>query len=130
MSSYPAHLRYTSSHEWARREGDDVTVGITWFAQDSLGDVVHVELPRVGRKVTRGESVAEIESVKAVSEIYAPVAGEIVAVNQDLDGNEERVNKSPYDAGWLFRVRVTHPGDLEQLLDARAYETHVAAESH
>lgn len=130
MSKFPADLRYTESHEWARQEGELVTVGITWFAQDSLGDVVHVELPKVGARVQKGQSVAEIESVKAVSEIYSPVAGEIVATNGDLDGNEEQVNKKPYADGWLFRVRVAGPGALADLLDVAAYEKHVAEASH
>lgn len=130
MSKFPADLRYTESHEWARLEGDVVTVGITWFAQDSLGDVVHVELPAVGKKVKKGASVAEIESTKAVSEIYSPVDGEIVAVNDDLDGNEESVNKAPYAKGWLFKVRVAGPAALADLLEVGAYEAHVAAQDH
>lgn len=128
MSKFPAHLRYTNSHEWARAEGDLVVVGITWFAQDALGDVVHVELPKTGRKVAKGDSVAEIESVKAVSEIYSPVAGEIVAVNGDLDGAEDAVNTDPYGGGWLFKVRAH--GGLDDLMDVAAYEAHVAAEQH
>jgi glycine cleavage system H protein len=129
MSRFPADLHYAESHEWVRPEGDVLTVGITWFAQDSLGDVVHVELPRLGAHVTRGQSVAEIESVKAVSEIYAPVAGEIVEVNSELDGNEEVVNKDPYGGGWLFKVRAGHAA-LAGLMNASAYEKHVAEQDH
>lgn len=130
MSKFPADLRYTESHEWARLDGDVVTVGITWFAQDSLGDVVHVELPKVGAKVKKGGGVAEIESTKAVSEIYSPVDGEIVAVNDDIDGAEEAVNKTPYGAGWLFKVRVASPAAVTSLMDVGAYEAHVAAQDH
>ena len=130
MSKFPANLRYTESHEWASAEGDVVTVGISWFAQDSLGDVVHVELPKKGAKVSKGQSVAEIESVKAVSEIYSPVSGTVVAVNTDLDGDEEQVNKEPYGAGWLFKVQASHPGELDGLLDVGAYEKHCAEQAH
>ena len=130
MSRFPADLRYTDSHEWARQDGDVVTVGISWFAQDSLGDVVHVEMPKRGRKVAKGESIAEIESVKAVSEIYSPVSGTVVEINTELDGNEEQVNKAPYGAGWLFKVRASHPHELSGLLDVGAYEKHCAEQAH
>ncbi len=130
MSKFPADLHYTESHEWARLEGDVVTVGITWFAQDSLGDVVHVEMPKKGAKVKKGQSIAEIESVKAVSEIYSPVDGEVVAINDDLDGDEEKVNKAPYGAGWLFKIRVAGAGALAGMMDVGAYERHVAAQDH
>jgi len=132
MSNTPGDLRYTSSHEWARVEGSSgvATIGITWFAQDSLGDVVHVELPKVGTSVHKGQSVAEIESVKAVSEIYSPVSGEVVAVNADLDGSEELVNSAPFADGWLFQVKMSHPAELDEMLASDAYETHVAASAH
>lgn len=130
MSKFPADLRYTESHEWARAEGDVITVGISWFAQDSLGDVVHVELPKKGAKVTKGQSVAEIESVKAVSEIYSPVSGTVIEVNSALDGDEEKVNKAPYGAGWLFKVAASHPQELDGLLDVGAYEKHCAEAAH
>lgn len=130
MSKFPADLRYSESHEWARLGGGVVTVGITWFAQDSLGDVVHVELPKKGAKVSKGGSVAEIESVKAVSEIYSPVSGTVVEVNSALDGDEEQVNKAPYGGGWLFKVQASNPGELDGLLDVVAYEKHVAEQSH
>jgi len=129
MSRFPADLHYAESHEWVRSEDGLLTVGITWFAQDSLGDVVHVELPKLGAHVSRGQGVAEIESVKAVSEIYSPVAGEIVEVNSELDGNEEVVNKDPYGGGWLFKVRADH-GALAGLMNAAAYEKHVAEQDH
>lgn len=130
MSKFPADLRYTSSHEWARQDGQIVTVGISWFAQDALGDVVHVELPKKGARVSKGQSVAEIESVKAVSEIYSPVSGTIVEINTGLDGDEECVNTTPYGAGWLFKVAITDAAELGGLMDVHAYEAHVAAESH
>lgn len=128
MSKYPADLSYTASHEWARLDGDVVTVGITWFAQDSLGDVVHVELPKKGTQVKKGQSISEIESVKAVSSIYSPVDGEVIEVNTGLDGEEEQVNQWPYGSGWLFKIRVSGKGALEGMMNVAAYEAHVAAE--
>ena len=130
MSKFPADLRYTTSHEWARLDGQVATVGISWFAQDSLGDVVHVELPKKGAKVSKGQSVAEIESVKAVSEIYSPVSGTSVESNNGLDGDEENVNTTPYGAGWLFKGQISDASELASLMDVHAYEAHVAAESH
>lgn len=127
---FPVGLKYTDSHEWIRIEGDDAVVGLSDFAQDSLGDVVHIELPEVGRAVSRGESVAEVESVKAVSDVYAPVTGEVVAINEELDGNEDRVNKDPYGGGWLFRIRIAEPAEMADRMDAEAYEAHVAASGH
>jgi len=122
--SYPSDLKYKDSHEWVRLEGDVATVGLSWFAQDSLGDVVHVELPELGASVTSGESVAEVESVKAVSDVYSPVSGEITAVNEELDGTEERVNDDPYGQGWLFQVRVSNPSEIDTLMSAVEYESH------
>ncbi len=130
MSKFPADLRYSESHEWARLDGDVVTVGISWFAQDSLGDVVHVEMPKKGAKVKKGQSIAEIESVKAVSEIYSPVDGEVIEINTGLDGEEEQVNQSPYGSGWLFKIRVAGKGALDGLMDVSTYEKHVAAQDH
>lgn len=115
--SNPTDRKYASSHEWLSPDG---TVGITDHAQDQLGDVVYVELPEVGRSVTIGEAVAVVESVKTASDIYAPASGTIVAVNEELDGNFELVNQSPFEGGWLFRIEVTEEsGDL---MDAAAYE--------
>ncbi|MCB9761583.1 MAG: glycine cleavage system protein GcvH [Alphaproteobacteria bacterium] len=119
--SIPADLRYTESHEWVRVADGVATVGITHHAQDALGDIVHVELPEVGDAVSGGSPCCEVESVKAVSDVYAPVDGEIDAVNEDLDGDEESVNKDPYGQGWLFRVKLTAPGQLGKLMDAKAY---------
>lgn len=115
----PAELRYSKSDEWVRVEGDEVVIGITDFAQDQLGDIVYLELPQVGDTITPGASFGAIESVKASSELYAPIGGEIVAVNSDLEGNQEPINQDPYGAGWLIRVRPS--GDEEELLDAAAY---------
>lgn len=123
----PKDLRYTESHEWIRRESDGtVSVGITDHAQEQLGDIVFVEPPQVGRKVTKGESVGVVESVKAASDIYAPIAGEVVAANADLSGAPETVNEDAY-AAWMYRIKPANAADLDQLLDAAAYEK-VAAE--
>ena len=118
----PAHLRYTSSHEWLRRESDGtITVGITDHAQGQLGDLVFVELPAVGRKVGAGEACAVVESVKAASDVYAPIAGEIVAANDGVTSTPETVNQDAY-AAWLFRVRPSDPAAMDALLDARGYQ--------
>ena len=122
--SYPADLKYTASHEWVRPEGDLVVVGVSWFAQDSMGDVVHVELPEVGDSVDAGGTACEIESVKAVSDVYSPVTGEVVEVNEALEDAPETVNSEPYAGGWLFKVRVVGGGSATGLLDAEAYKTH------
>lgn len=118
----PKDLRYAKSHEWSRVESDgSVTVGITDFAQDQLGDVVFVELPSVGDTLEQGEQVAVIESVKTASDIYAPVGGEITAVNEELDGNPEAINSDPYGQGWLFKLAPSDDGELDSLLGAEAY---------
>jgi glycine cleavage system H protein len=118
----PKDLRYTESHEWMRRESDGTfAVGITDHAQEQLGDIVFVEAPQVGRKVSAGEAVGVVESVKAASDIYAPVAGEIVAANGDLSGEPQKVNEDAY-AAWIYRIKPTNAGDAEKLLDAAAYE--------
>ena len=123
--SYPADLKYTESHEWVRIEGDVATVGISWFAQDSMGDVVHVELAEVGSDVTKGSPACEIESVKAVSDVYAPVSGEVVEVNEGLEDGPEAVNDDPYGGGWLFKIRMS--GDAGDMLDSAAYQAHCEA---
>ena len=118
----PAQLRYTSSHEWLRREGDGtVTIGITDHAQAQLGDLVFIELPKAGRKVGAGEACAVVESVKAASDVYAPLAGEIVAANADAAATPEAVNQDAY-AAWLFRIRPTDPSAMDAMLDARGYQ--------
>ena len=123
----PKELRYTESHEWARREADGtVSIGITDHAQEQLGDIVFVEAPQAGRRVTAGESVGVVESVKAASDIYAPIAGEVVAVNADLSGSPEAVNEDAY-AAWMYRLKPANPADLDKLLDAAAYEKAASA---
>ena len=123
--SYPADLKYRDSHEWIRVDGLVATVGISHFAQDSLGDVVYVDMPEVGTAVSAGDAIAEIESVKAVSDIYAPVSGEIVAINEDLDGSEGDVNTDPYGTGWLFQIEMSSPEEAAALMDVSAYMVHV-----
>ncbi|HYC38479.1 MAG TPA: glycine cleavage system protein GcvH [Usitatibacter sp.] len=118
----PKELRYTESHEWVRREADGtVAIGITDHAQEQLGDIVFVEAPQVGRKVAAGESVGVVESVKAASDIYAPIAGEVVAANADLSAAPEKVNEDAY-ASWMYRIKPDNVADLDKLLDAAAYE--------
>lgn len=123
MSTTPSNLKYAATHEWARDEGDGtVTVGISDHAQESLGDVVYVEQPEVGSSVTGGEEAGVVESVKAASDIYSPVSGEVVAVNELLEDEPETINSSPYDDGWFFKVKISDPSELEGLYDAAAYE--------
>jgi glycine cleavage system H protein len=117
----PEDLRYSSDHEWARVEGGEVRVGITDYAQDALGDVVFVELPEVGATVKRGDSFAEVESTKSVSEIYAPVSGTVSQVNAELGDNPERLNDDPYGDGWICVLTVADPGEIETLLDPEGY---------
>ncbi|MBL4611280.1 glycine cleavage system protein GcvH [Halopseudomonas sp.] len=122
MSNIPAELRYASSHEWTRQEADGtVTVGITDHAQDLLGDVVFVELPEIGRQVEAGQECAVVESVKAASDIYAPVSGEVVAINDALTESPELVNSEPYAGAWFFRVKPADAAELDKLMDADAY---------
>ena len=129
MSEIPKDLSYTKTHEWIANDGDGtVTVGITEYAQGSLGDLVFVELPEAGTKVSAGDAVAVVESVKAASDIYAPVVGEIAEVNEDLDESPERVNEDPFGQGWLFKMAVSNADDLDSLLDAAAYGEIVDAE--
>lgn len=124
----PAELRYSKSDEWIRVEGDEVVIGITDYAQDQLGDIVYLELPQVGDVVNPGDPFGAIESVKASSELYAPIGGEIVAVNSDLEGNQEPINQDPYGAGWLIRMRPS--GAEEELMDAAAYTQYCEERSH
>ncbi|SDJ86071.1 glycine cleavage system H protein [Nocardioides sp. YR527] len=127
---YPEDLKYTSEHEWLRNPGEtegSVRVGITNYAQDALGDIVYVSMPAVGDTITSGESCGELESTKSVSDIYAPISGEVVAVNGSLDATPELVNDDPYGGGWLFEVTPADPTELESLLDAAAYEASLDA---
>ena len=122
MSQVPTDLRYLESHEWVRDEGDGTaTVGITDHAQDSLGDVVFVELPEVGAEITAGDESGVVESVKAASDIYAPVSGEVIAVNEQLEDQPELVNEAPYGDGWFYKVKMSHPAELDDMLDADGY---------
>jgi glycine cleavage system H protein len=131
MSEIPADLRYTPEHEWVRTEADGTTVvGISDHAQAQLGELVYVELPEVGRQVEAGAALAVVESTKAASDVYAPVAGSVVAVNEALNGSPELVNSSPYGNGWLVRLRPADPAAAAALLDAAAYEGLVADASH
>lgn len=131
MSAIPNELKYTKSHEWVRREQDGtVTVGITDHAQDLLGDMVYVELPEPGRKVKAGQECAVVESVKAASDVYSPVTGEVVAVNEAVVNGPERVNKAPYGEGWMMRIRPADAAELDRLLDAAGYRAAVESEEH
>lgn len=122
----PGDLRYTKEHEWVRVDGDEATVGITQFAADQLGDIVFVELPDAGRALEQFATFGVVESVKAVSDLFAPVAGEVVATNDALTGQPELVNSDPYGGGWMVRVRLADPAQVEGLLDPAAYEQLVA----
>ena len=118
---YPSGLRYTAEHEWVRVDGDTVRVGITSFAQEALGDVVYVSLPTVGDAVVAGDTCGEVESTKSVSDLYAPVSGEVTAVNGSLDATPELVNSDPYGEGWMYELTVSDAGALDGLMDADAY---------
>jgi len=124
--SYPEDLRYHPEHDWARIEDGEATFGITWFAQDALGELVHFEAPEEGATLKKDESYAEVESVKAVSDVVAPLAGEVVAVNRAVVDAPETVNDDPYGEGWLVRVRLTDPGEVDALMDVDAYKQHLA----
>ena len=129
MSNIPKELRYTATHEWVRPEGDGVfTVGITEHAQDLLGDMVFVELPDVGDEVSTGDDIVVAESVKAASDVYAPISGEIVAVNEDLEDSPELVNSDPYGDGWMFKIKADDAAEVEGLLDAEGYENSIDEE--
>jgi glycine cleavage system H protein len=121
-ASYPEDLKYHAEHDWARIEGDQATFGITWYAQDALGEVVFFDPPEVGSSVTKDGSYAEVESVKAVSDVFAPLSGEIVDVNEALADSPEKVNQDPYGDGWMVKVRLSDPSEVDQLMDANAYK--------
>jgi glycine cleavage system H protein len=120
--SYPEELKYHRDHDWARIEGDEATLGITWFAQDSLGELVHFEAPGQGAKISRDSAYGEVESVKAVSDVIAPLSGEVLEVNQKVVEAPETVNEDPYGEGWLIRIRLGDPAEVESLLDVGAYK--------
>jgi len=124
--AYPKQFRYTKEHEWVEVKGDVATIGITDYAQHELGDVVFVELPKPGAKIETGKSFSTVESVKAVSEIYAPASGEVVEANGELHNTPEKLNTDPHGAAWLIKVRLANPAEVGKLMDAAAYETYVA----
>ena len=130
MNVAPNNLKFTSSHEWVRVEEDYVVVGITDYAQTLLGELVYVELPDVGDVIARDEDCAVVESVRAVSDVYCPVDGQIIEINEQLEKEPQRVNEDPYHTGWLFKLQVDDPKQLEVLLDAAAYQKQVAEEAH
>jgi len=124
---YPDDLKYTREHEWMRVDGNRATVGITHYAQDALGDIVYVSLPEIGDQITAGSTCGELESTKSVSDVYAPLSGEVVARNESLDATPELVNSDPYAGGWLFEVAPSNPAELDGLLDSAAYQGLVEA---
>ena len=120
--SYPEDLLYHPEHDWARIEGEEATFGVTWYAQDSLGEIVFFDAPDVGAQVSKDEPYTEVESVKAVSDVFAPLSGEVVAVNDALEGNPEKINDDPYGEGWLVRVKLSNPSEQESLMDSATYQ--------
>jgi glycine cleavage system H protein len=121
-TSYPSDLKYHADHDWARIEGDTATFGITWYAQDQLGEVVFFDPPVVGAAIAKDQPYAEVESVKAVSDVIAPLSGEVTEVNDGLAGSPERVNDDPYGEGWMVKVRLSDPSEVDELMDADVYE--------
>jgi glycine cleavage system H protein len=126
--TYPEDLKYHPEHDWARVEGDEARLGITWYAQDALGEVVFYEPPQVGAEISKDAAYAEVESVKAVSDVIAPLSGEVIAVNEELSDSPERINEDPYGDGWLVRVRLADPEQASELLDAAAYRELLASD--
>ena len=124
-ANYPDDLLYHPEHDWARVEGDTATFGITWYAQDALGEVVFFEAPKIGSQISKDQAYTEVESVKAVSDVIAPMSGEITAVNEGLAENPETINTDPYGDGWLVKVKLSDPSEAQSLLDAEAYEANL-----
>ena len=124
--TYPDDLKYHPEHDWAKVDGDEATLGITWYAQDALGELVHFEAPEEGATLTKDQAYAEVESVKAVSDVIAPVSGEVLEVNRAVADAPETVNDDPYGEGWLVRVRLTDPGEVDALMDVEAYKQQLA----
>ena len=122
MADYPDDLKYHPEHDWARIDGDTATMGLTWYAQDSLGEIVFFDPPTVGTSVTKDQPYAEVESVKAVSDVIAPLSGEVVEVNDALSASPEQINEDPYGEGWLVKVKLSDPSEADSLLDRAAYE--------
>mgnify|MGYP000193241762 CR=1 FL=1 len=121
MSNIPANLKYTKDHEWALQDGETVTIGITDFAQGSLGDLVYVELPAIGRQVKKGEACVIVESCKAASDVYAPISGEIIEVNNAVVATPETINQNPYEGGWLMKIKPSNAAELAELIDSNSY---------
>lgn len=131
MKKVPGELKYVTTHEWARRDDDEhVTIGITDHAQDLLGDIVYIELPNIGQRVTSGDECGVLESVKAASDLYSPLSGEVIEVNDDLEETPGLVNADPYGSGWIFRIRLQSPDEFEGLLSAETYEKQIGEEIH
>jgi glycine cleavage system H protein len=126
---YPDNFRYTKEHEWVLVEADNGTVGITDHAQHELGDIVYVDLPKIGAKTEKGVAFGSVESVKAVSEIFAPVSGEVVAINEELANAPEKLNEDPHGAGWLVKIKLVAPGETKDLMTAAEYQSYIGAES-
>jgi glycine cleavage system H protein len=126
MGDYPKDLKYTKDHEWARKSGSAIAVGVTFHAQEALGDVVYVELPKLGTAVKAGERFGTIESTKAVSDLYSPITGKVVKVNDDLTSNPQKVNQEPYTGGWIIEVEPSGGGEYDALMDAATYEKSLA----
>jgi glycine cleavage system H protein len=120
--TYPEDLRYHQEHDWARIDGDEATFGITWYAQDALGEVVFYEPPEVGKDVKKDEAYAEVESVKAVSDVYSPLSGEVTEANSAISDSPEKINQDPYGDGWLVKVKLSDPSEVDQLMDAAGYK--------
>ncbi|MBX7112977.1 MAG: glycine cleavage system protein GcvH [Myxococcaceae bacterium] len=127
MAEYPKDLKYTKDHEWARRDGNKVLVGVTWHAQDALGEVVYVELPKVGTVVASGKQFGVIESTKAVSELFSPISGKVTKVNAALSDAPDAINKDPYKTGWIVEIEAAAPAELDALMDSATYEKHLAS---
>ena len=126
---YPENYRYTKEHEWIKVDGDTGTIGLTFYAQKELGDIVYVDLPKIGSSVTAGKTMGSVESVKAVSDIYAPASGEILEVNEELASKPEKLNEDPYGSAWLMKVRLSNPQELNSLMSASQYQTYIAQET-
>jgi glycine cleavage system H protein len=127
MNTYPENYRYTKEHEWVRVDGEQAVVGITDHAQNELGDIVYVELPKVGDMLEQGKTLGSVESVKAVSDVYAPVSGEVVEINQALSTAPEKLNADPHGEAWLVKIRLTAPDEIKQLLSAAEYQNYIGA---
>ncbi len=129
MTTYPEHFVYTKEHEWVNAAGDLATIGITFHAQHELGDIVYVDLPKIGAHVEQGKTLGSVESVKAVSDIYSPISGEVTEINETLASAPEKLNEDPHGAAWLVKVKMSAPDEIKKLLSAADYQTYVGAES-